>query len=694
MELTREIFGNIPIGSKISFYLFAALSIVVFAKGVQRRVRLWRLGRPSVTSNASGVASRIWSAHFGIRKAVFRQLIEILGQKRVRDRGLPGLAHVLVFSGFLVLFAGTCLIAAEHILAAISTVLHFHYGTYYAIFEIVLDVFGLAFMVACIPFAYRRWRRPESVGHNNLDWVVLAAFFALGITGFAIEGLRILWHHTPQPGFSPVGLGVARFFAAFGLTENGARTAHFWLWWIHAVLAMGTIAAFPFTRLFHGIAGSLNVLFGAGPMGHLRHVSIEELEETGTMGAGEIRHFSRWQLLQVDACVECNRCQEGCPAYADGAPLTPRGVVQDIRRNLDESGPKLLALSDANSELPEGLPELHGATVSAETLWACTACSACVDLCPVRIDPLEMIVDMRRYLVGEARLRGAPAVALRRIENSGNPWGLSQDERLAWAHGLDVPTVQDRPDFEILYWVGCAASYDREIQKVARAMVRLLRAADVHFAVLGTEELCTGESARRLGEEFLFQEMATRNIECLKKYNVRRILTHCPHCLNSFRLDYPQLGGNYEVIHHSEFLSQLIREGRLTIHEHDSESEDGDRITFHDPCYLARVHGVTEAPRTVIREALGGSGNLAETPRHGKNTSCCGAGGGRMWFDDPASERVGRGRIEDVLRTGAQTVAVACPFCRVMMRDGIAPERPDVRVADIAEILDDSVDSE
>jgi Fe-S oxidoreductase len=349
-------------------------------------------------------------------------------------------------------------------------------------------------------------------------------------------------------------------------------------------------------------------------------------------------------------------------------------------------------------------PNLHGDTIAAETLWSCTTCGACADVCPLGISPMRMITDMRRNLIGEGALRGSPAVALQKTDRAGNPWGLSPADRFAWAAGLDVPLAGEHADFEVLYWVGCAAAYDRRVQKVACSFVRLLQAAKVNFAVLGPEERCTGESARRMGDELLFQQLAAANVETLGRRGVRRIVAHCPHCVNSLRNDYPQSGGNYEVLHHSQLLAELIEQGRLGKRKYEArmtndESSDSSSVirqsslTYHDPCYLARANGVTEPPRAVLAAAAspGDQLHILELPRNRCQTSCCGGGGGRMWFDDSPAQRVGQGRVREIAESGADTVAVSCPFCLIMLGDGLAATKPEVRVRDIAEVLADAV---
>ena len=405
-------------------------------------------------------------------------------------------------------------------------------------------------------------------------------------------------------------------------------------------------------------------------------VSLAEVEATGQIGVARVADFSRGQLVELDACVSCGRCEDSCPAFEAGKPLSPRNVVQNLVAALNRDG------IQAN---------VHGEVIAAETLWSCTTCGACADVCPLGISPMRMITDMRRYLIGEGALRGSPAVALQKTDRAGNPWGLSPAERFAWADGLDVPLASRHADFEVLYWVGCAAAYDRRVQKVARSFVRLLQAAGVNFAVLGPEERCTGESARRMGDELLFQQLAASNVETLSRRNVRRIVAHCPHCVNSLRNDYPQAGGQYEVMHHSQLLAELVEQGRLRLAGTDQASAAA--MTYHDPCYLARANGVTEEPRAVLAAVASAGGGLpiVELPRNRCQTSCCGGGGGRMWFDDSLAQRVGQGRVREIAASGAATVAVSCPFCLTMLSDGLAATKPDVRVRDIAEVLADAV---
>ena len=685
--LTREIFGNVSDTSKLWFYCLSLVSLGVLAWGIARRVRLWRIGKP----NNEPVR---W------RTGVINLWRFVLLQRRVPGHGGAGVAHILLFGGFVMLSIGTVLIGVEHwmqkLLGHAATNPVFHKGLYFAVYEVLMDLAGLALLAGCAFYAYRRLKRPAEIGHEWRDWLVLALFAIIGVTGYVLEGFRIVREQTPMAGVSFVGVIFARVFETAGMTAMSASTWHIATWWFHAVLALTLIALFPYTRLLHGIAGTVRLAAGVERLGMLSPVSAKQVEETGEIGVVRVEQFKRRQLVELDACVSCGRCEQECPAYESGKPLSPRKVVQDLRRHFDAVAP-VRALRAAPTNGLE--PALAGGIISDETLWACTTCSACVDVCPLGISPLGFIMEMRRSLVANGGLRGSPAQALQKTDRTGNPWGMPAQDRMAWTAGLRVPNVQDNPDCEVLYWVGCAAAYDRRLQKVARSVVKLMQAANVNFAVLGNLECCTGEAARRIGDELLFQQLAGKNIKTFERFGVghgaKRIVSHCPHCVNSFRQDYSQLGANLDVIHHTEFLDELIRNGQLKISANNSvrTGEEVASVTYHDPCYLARVRNVTCAPRALLSMAAGPSG-LVEMPRHGRQTSCCGAGGGRMWFDDTVDKRVGQSRVAEALATGARTLAVSCPFCLTMTTDGIAARGGDMAVRDIAEILADAVPAE
>ncbi len=649
-EATREVFGNIAPWMRVVFFLLMIASIAILGWRMLAHWRSWRKGRPGGFEKSP----RVW---------LERLTVYGLAQKRVHKKTLGALLHLLLFSGFVVLTIGTTLLAI-----ADDGPYNFHHGWYYLIYELTMDVFGVAFILGCLLAMYRRaFHRKPSLGHDWSDWWLLGVLFALGVTGFAVEALRM--HYTQvQPWvahWSTVGWIIDKTMLG-GIDIPTAQRLHLISWWVHIVLVAGFFATIPVNRFLHVLTGPINIAARPErPMGQLVPLKMETVEETGLIGVGQIGDFNQQQLLSLDACMECGRCEDVCPATASGKPLSPKFIVTDLRSVMANGG------------------ELHGVAINPDTLWSCTMCQACVQECPVLIGHVDLISDMRRYLVGEGKLSGPPARSLQQIGNQGNPYGKPNGERLAWAEGLDVPTVESNPDFEYLFWVGCAASFDPRAQKVARATAQLLKKGGVNFAVLGKEETCTGDPARRIGDEFLFQERATTNVETLGRRQVKKIVTACPHCHNTLQNEYPQFGGQYEVQHHSTLLAELIEAGRLT----NEVPVGGEPITMHDPCYLARVNGIVDAPRTVLGAEK--DEQYREMPRCGKKTFCCGAGGGRMWFEEPPAQRVSNLRAQEAIATGAKTLATGCPFCLNMMSDGMAGADggENVKVLDIAEVL-------
>jgi Fe-S oxidoreductase/nitrate reductase gamma subunit len=648
-DATREVFGNVAPWMRVVFFGLMAVSIAWPIWQVWARVRLWSKGR-------RGGIKQNWKVR------IERLIVYALAQKRVHRKSLGALLHLLLFSGFVVLTIGTTLLAIAY-----DGPYDFHHGWYYLIYELTMDVFGVAFIIGCLLAIYRRaFRRKPSLGHNKSDWWLLGLLLSLGITGFAVEALRMHYTqvHPWLAHWSTVGW-LIDITALRGLDVGTARILHLAAWWLHAVLVAAFFFSIPVTRFLHVITGPLNIAERPErPMGTLVPLTLQEVEQTGRTGVHTVADFTRQQLLSLDACMECGRCEDACPATASGKPLSPKAVVVDLRGLMSRGG-----------------GDVH-TTIRDETLWACTMCQACVQECPVLIGHVDLISDMRRDLIGEGKIFGPPAKALQQISNQSNPYGRPNSERLAWAEGLNVPTVEMNPGFEYLLWVGCAAAFDPRAQKVARATAQLLKEAKVNFAVLGTKESCTGDPARRIGDEFLYQQLAQTNVQTLTRHMVKKIVTPCPHCYNTFKNEYPQFGGHYQVQHHSQLLAELIKAKRLS-----SGNSIGEPITLHDPCYLARVNGEVDATRTVIGAAT--DAQFHEMPRHGKKTFCCGAGGGRMWFDESPAQRVSCLRAQEALATGARTLATACPFCLNMMTDGMAGTEggEKAKVLDIAELL-------
>jgi len=420
------------------------------------------------------------------------------------------------------------------------------------------------------------------------------------------------------------------------------------------------------------------------PKGALKPIDLEKAE---TFGAAKITNFTWKQLLDCYSCVICGKCQDVCPAYASGKPLNPKKLIQDLKEHLFEVGPKLLKVKgkvEASSANPN--IALVGNAVTEDELWDCTTCRACQEVCPVSVEHIDKIIDLRRNLVLEqASIPETAEGALRSIEDRGHPWRGTTLTRTDWAQGLDIKTLAEDSDIDILYWVGCTEALEERSMRIAQAMAKLLKLAGIKFGVLGSDESCCGEPARRLGNEYLFQMQAEKNIELLKGYNVRKIVTACPHCFNTLKNEYPQFGGNFEVIHHTEFIADLLKEGKLRIIK-----GSGGVVVYHDPCYLGRYNDIYEPPRQVLNSVP--DITLVEAERNRERGFCCGGGGGRMWLEESVGRRISELRIEQVIETKAQIVATACPFCLQMFDDAIKAKEAEewLKVTDIAELVAES----
>jgi Fe-S oxidoreductase len=652
---------------KAVFYALTFASLGYMAWQFWVRSRIWMKGR------AVGWRSE-WLRNF---------LVQVVGQKKVQGSrpksGAP--MHLLMFWGFLALFVATTLLAVATY-APLIGIENFHKGSYYLLYETTFDVFGLFFVAGVIWAIVRRAkvvRNPASpISHSKSDWWALVLLLMLGVTGFVLEAARIATNPQPWDQASIVGFAIVPLFT--WLTPSGYVA----IWWFHMLWVWAFFVSIPHMRLRHMVTGTLSSTGKPdAPMGRLEPIIMEQVEQTGKIGVDVATEFDRWKLLSLDACMSCGRCTEVCPAHNVGKVLNPKKVVADIFTALQ-----------TGANVPT--------TVTEEALWACTTCNACVETCPVHIQHVSMIVDARRNLVAEGKLSGTGAVMLRQVGSTGHAWGQSQTSREDWMRGLDVPLCRDGQPFEYLFWVGCAGATDPNAVKTTRAVAQLLRKAGVSFACLGNEESCTGDPARRVGDEFLFQEQVGKNQPVLERYGVTKIVTACPHCMNTLRHEYPDFMQHAEVLHHTELLSALISEGKL------NPADPGDDTTYHDPCYLARVNDTSDAPRSLVgdethfdsdRSAIvhalerpsDGPRRLLEPQNMAKKTLCCGAGGGRMWMDEEPDKRPSGRRTKELLATGAKQVAVACPFCRIMLDAGIKQETSEeIRLVDLAELLNEA----
>lgn len=522
-------------------------------------------------------------------------------------------------------------------------------------------------------------------------YVILLFIASIMIGGKLYDGGRMVYAASDpevqaEAAWQPFSHAVGQWLLAqFG--PQGAKFFSDLGWWLHNVVILVFMNLLPRSKHFHIITSLPNVFFlKTEPRGAL---SKQDLENSTRFGSSHINHFTWKQVLDMYSCTECGRCSSHCPATYSGKLLAPRQLLLNLRDYLYEHEDEVLKLPAAGAvgssgEAPNAGENIVGERlILDEVLWACTTCRACEEACPVLIEYVDKIVDMRRHLVQEeARFPSELTRTFKAMETQSNPWGVDANQRDAWAQGLGIPTLAEKPDAEYLYYVGCAGAFDDRAKRTTQAVAKILKAAGVDFAILGKEELCNGETARRIGNEYLFQSMAQMNVEVLNGYNVKKIITNCPHCFNTLKNEYPQFGGNYEVVHATEFVQRLIAHGKIRFRD------DGARtITYHDSCYLGRYNDVYEAPRQILQSIPGM--RLAEPDRSRRFGMCCGAGGGRMWMEEDPDKRVNLRRVEQLLATKAQTVAVACPFCMTMVDDGIKAQGAEERVQalDVMEIV-------
>jgi Fe-S oxidoreductase/nitrate reductase gamma subunit len=605
-----------------------------------------------------------------------------LGQRKVLDAESGGVMHGAIYFGiFMLAIYTTIVFIQDDILPHFSTV-DFVQGNFYLTLEFLGDTFGVLFLAGLAIALYRRYvMRLDRLETRWDDNFVVGMLIWIGVSGFVVEALRLQYYPTPWAYLSPVGDALAALLGRAGVGLQVAAQAgnppllYQGFWWAHMVSVMVLIAALPYTKLVHVFTSAANIAMApVKPMGELSTpFNLQKMIDTGQVetppNLRKVRDFAPLQLLALDACTNCGRCQAACPAYASGRDLSPRLVVQDLSREM--------RIGDGGDLFTKGV-------VRENELWACTMCNACVAECPVFIDQVDYIAEFRRTLVSESRLDPKKKSFLDNIGRNGNPFGLPASDRQTWLTELGAPTVAQNPKAEYLYWVGCQSSYDPRGKGVAKAMVKVMKAAGVDFAVLGAEEACTGEPVRRMGEEGRFQELVMRNLETLNKHGVKKVVVHCAHCFNTFKNEYPEFGAKFEVVHHTELIARLIADGKIT------PGAAAGTVTFHDPCNLGRINGVYDEPRTVL-ESMEGL-QLAEMKRSKVNGFCCGGGGANVWYEVPEKKKIGVIRAEEAVGTGAGTLAVACPFCITMFDDALKAMGNDrMAIKDIAELVADSL---
>jgi Fe-S oxidoreductase/nitrate reductase gamma subunit len=668
----REVFGNVPSVWKLVFYTVFPVLVLYGSVLFGQRVRNWERGAPDNRRTTAKNAGRRLK---DFRAGVYMQTL-------LRDPA-AGIMHSLIYFSFLILFAVTTVLEVNHQLPESAKFLH---GDIYRGYSAVGDAAGLMLLVGIVWAIVRRYvQRPYRIRIKSKPEhaLILGTILAIAVTGFGAEVWRIALDGRPEfEEWSFVAYPLS------GLIDDHSNLAGVHqAWWVgHVASFFLFVAILPVTMLRHIFTSPLNMYLRdrERPKGAMRPMPNLMETELESFGASTVEDFTWKQLLDTDACTMCGRCTSVCPAHATGKPLDPREIVLKTGEVMARTGtPPVSPPLGVDPEITVSANSLFE-RITSEEVWACTSCKACDEICPVNIEILDKILDMRRYLsLMESDFPTELGTAYRSMENSGNPWGLSQADRAAWTSKVDgVPIVEpgEALGHEYLYWVGCAGSFDDKNQKVTIAMAKLLQRAEIDFAILGPSEQCTGDPARRSGNEYIFQMLAMANIESLNSMGVQKIITQCPHCFNTLLNEYPQLGGHFEVIHHSQLLEQLIDSGRLDLRE----ARLDERVVYHDSCYLGRHNDVYLSPRNVIG-SLGGI-EVVEAGRNGTKGMCCGAGGARMWMEESIGTKVNDARAAELIATGASKVATACPFCYIMLDDGVkgAGAEETVQVADIS----------
>jgi Fe-S oxidoreductase/nitrate reductase gamma subunit len=651
-------------------YILAAIAVAFLVFSIYRRYKLWHLGKPD--DRSKNIGTRIWVF---IRTTV----VDVLAHRRFLREPYPGIMHLIIFWGFIILLLAAAIDAVTHYITGHLS------GTPYLWFSLIADIGGFLVLIGIIMAAYRRYiLKPKRLPTVFDDSITLALIAVILITGYMIEGLRQtvteLPLHPDWAVWSPGGFVFAKAFS--GISQDSLLFWHRFLWWFHSGL---TISAFiyvglVFSKLQHIFVSPLNIFFRSlGPVGVPGPIDIEKAESE-PLGVGAIKDFTWKQLLDLDACTNCGRCQDACPAWATGKPLSPRKVVQDLKVHM-------LKAANNQANQSDNAPTLVGETPNEAEIWACTTCGACQETCPVYVEHIVKIIDLRRNLVlAQNKMPETAQVMLRNMQSRGHPWAGIQSLRLRgdWTSGLELNILGEGDSAHTLFWVGCTGALAERNVAATLSMTRVLKAAGVDFGVLGDAETCCGDPARRTGYEFQFQIMAEQNIEMFKSHNIKEIITSCPHCYNTIKNEYPRYGGDFKVVHYTQLIADLIRQGTLKL-----TNGLNSILTYHDPCYLGRYNSVYLEPRRILQAIP--KAKLEEMERSRNTSFCCGGGGGLMWIEEqPGTTKINQMRIEDVLKTGAGTVVTACPYCLQMFEEGIEQKqiKDSLKARDLVELVE------
>lgn len=671
-----------------------ALGVIIFivaAVFAGRRLyfifSLVRAGKPS-PGRTEAAGARLWA-----------ELSEVVGQRKLLKKTVPGVAHAFTFWGFIILLA-TIVEAFGALFNPSFAIPLIGHDSWLGFLE---DLFAVLILMSLVVFSVirvqdapkRRDRDSRFYGsHTGAAWLTLLGIALVLITLLIYRAAQVNLGHFPYGDAAFASHAIASWIKGLGVEAN--KAIEFIFLELNIAVVMAFLVFVTYSKHLHIFTSSFNVAFSRRPkaLGALAvtpNMDPELLSEDDVFGVGKIEHLTWKQNLDLATCTECGRCQEQCPAWNTGKPLSPKLLIMDLREHLFKSAPALIG--SGASKTTE--VNLIGNVIDPDVLWACTTCGACVEACPVDIEHVDSIIDMRRYQVlMESEFPSEANLMLRNVENQGDPWGLGQLKRLDWTKNLDfeIPVVNGEiPDeMEYLFWVGCAGALDERAAKVTQSIARLLHRAGVNFGILGPKESCTGDPARRLGNEYLYQMQATANIETLNNAKAKKIVASCPHCFNSLANEYPALGGNFEVVHHSQLLEKLVSERKLSPKEPVNAN-----VTYHDPCYLGRHNSIYDQPRNVLNSVPGIS--TVEMHKHRSRGFCCGAGGSRMWLEENIGKRINLERTDQALSTGADVVSTACPYCMIMLDDGVRSRQAegsaseDTKVLDVAQLLEKSL---
>lgn len=683
----------------IAFLAVTAYGISLFVYVVKTRIEYIKLGKKTEFDN-------------DVKQRIEKIWVNVFGQKKLLKDKKSGIMHVMFFYGFILVQFG----AIDFIWKGIKPGSHLPLGPFYPGFTFFQEIVTLLILAAVILAFYRRYiEKLVRLKRNFKSGLVLIFIGGLMVSVLVGNGMGLIWHGEATTWTEPVASLIA--YAAIGKTA--AIIIFYIAWWLHLLLLLSFLVYVPQSKHAHLIAGPANVYLNRLERpGKLKAINFED-ETQSTFGVGKIEDFTRLQLVDLYACVECGRCTNMCPATGTGKMLSPMDLMVKLRDHLTNHGAAVtskqpwvptfvfshtkgnrLALAAAAGGVQEAAaaavynPSLIGEVITEEEIWACTTCRNCEDQCPVMNEHVEKIIDLRRYLVlTEGKMNADAQRAIQNIERQGNPWGLNRKERENWreaANEVHIPTVKEAKkageEIEYLFWVGSMGSYDNRSQKIAISFAKLLNEAGVKFAILGNKEKNSGDTPRRLGNEFLFQEIATKNIEEIEKSEVKKIVTIDPHAYNTFKNEYPDFGLTAEVYHHTELLAQLVKDGRLV-----PKNEVNETITFHDSCYLGRYNDVFDPPREILKSIPGV--RLVEMERNRETGMCCGAGGGLMWMEEDTGNRINVARTEQALRVNPTVISSGCPYCLTMLSDGTKAKEMEekVKTYDVAELLEKAV---